>query len=167
MIKLFRRVFKKNSNAHNFASIGANVSIPSDIIIAGDRNITIGSNVSFGPRCLIYTTKSTLTIGSHVMFGPEVMIITGDHRFDIKDKYIDEITNNMKLPENDKPVLIEDDCWIGARATILKGVTISKGSIIAACAVVTKNVPPYSIYYDKNNICNRFTKERIINNEQS
>ena len=161
MIKIFRWFFKKNNKTHSFASIGENVSIPDDIIIAGDSNIIIGSNVSFGPRCLIYTTKSTLTIGNHVMFGPEVMIITGDHRFDIKDKYMDEITNEMKLPENDKPVVIEDDCWIGARVTILKGVTISKGSIIAAGAIVTKNIPPHSIFYSKDDIRDRFTKQRI------
>jgi len=91
-----------------------------------------------------------------VMFGPEVMIITGDHRFDIKGMYMDEVTNEMKLPENDKPVNIEDDCWIGARAIVLKGVTIHKGSIVAAGAVVVKDVPEYSIYYSKNDIRPRF-----------
>lgn len=50
-----------------------------------------------------------------------------------------------KLPENDAPVVIEDDVWVGSNVTILKGVTIGRGSVIAARAVVTKSCPPYSI----------------------
>ena len=47
--------------------------------------------------------------------------------------------------EPTKPVIIEDDVWIGTRVTILKGVTVGKGAIIGACSVVTKDVPPHSI----------------------
>ena len=50
-----------------------------------------------------------------------------------------------KLPENDAAVVIEDDVWTGANVTILKGVTIGRGSVVAAGAVVTKSCPPYSI----------------------
>lgn len=46
---------------------------------------------------------------------------------------------------DEKPVVIEDDVWIGLRVTILPGVTIGKGSVIGASAVVTKSVPPYSV----------------------
>lgn len=49
------------------------------------------------------------------------------------------------MPQNDAPVIIEDDVWAGANITILKGVTIGRGSVIAAGAVVTKSCPPYSI----------------------
>ena len=45
----------------------------------------------------------------------------------------------------DQPVVIEDDVWVGANVTILKGVTIGHGSVVAAGAVVTKSCPPYSI----------------------
>ena len=152
-----RVLFGKSKNkTPNFGARGENVYIPDDLIIAGAENISLGSNVSFGPRSLIYTTRATLSIGSHVMFGPEVMIITGDHRIDIQGMYMDEVTNEMKLPENDRPVVIEDDCWIGARVTILKGVTIHTGCVIAAGAVVLKDVPEYSIYYGKNEIRPRF-----------
>ena len=45
----------------------------------------------------------------------------------------------------EKPVIIEDDVWIGSRVTILPGVTIGEGSVIGASAVVAKSVPPYSV----------------------
>ena len=57
--------------------------------------------------------------------------------FDIKD--------TDKKPEDDLRVVIEDDVWIGTRAIILHGVTIGRGAIVGAGAVVTCNVPPYSI----------------------
>ena len=56
-----------------------------------------------------------------------------------------DVSDNEKLPNNDLPVVIEDDVWCGANVTILKGVTIGHGSVVAAGAVVTKSFPPYSI----------------------
>lgn len=154
--RIRRWLLDDNTNIPKFKSIGENVPIPKDLIVDGAENITIGSNVHFGPRSLIFTTLAELTIGNYVLFGPEVMIITGDHRIDIKDMHIYQVTDEMKLPENDKPVTIQDGCWIGARVTILKGVTIGEGSIVAAGAVVVKDVPPYSIYINKDDIRPRF-----------
>lgn len=150
----------------DFKQIGQNVSIPGDLIIDGAQNMTVGSNVHFGVRSLIYCTRAPLTIGHHVVFGPETIIVTGDHRFDIKGEYIINVTDEMKLPQNDQPVTIEDDCWIGARVVILKGVTIGRGSVIGAGAVVTKNVPPYSVYINPQKIFSRFTPKEIEEHER-
>jgi acetyltransferase-like isoleucine patch superfamily enzyme len=79
------------------------------------------------------------------MFGPNVTLITGDHRIDILGKYMIDVTEAEKLPENDAPIVFEGDNWVGANSTILKGVTIGKGAIVATRAVVTKDVPPYTI----------------------
>ena len=73
-------------------------------------------------------------------------IITGDHRIDILDKPMTQVTDREKRPEDDQDVVFEGDNWIGANATILKGITICEGAVIAAGAVVTKNVEPYAIY---------------------
>lgn len=79
------------------------------------------------------------------MFGPHVFMITGGHRYDIIGRYMSSIKENEKLEENDRPIIVEGDNWIGANSIVLKGVTIGEGSIIAAGSVVTKDVPPYSI----------------------
>jgi acetyltransferase-like isoleucine patch superfamily enzyme len=50
-----------------------------------------------------------------------------------------------KNPSDDQPVIIEEDVWVGAGAYILNGVKVGRGSIIAAGAVVTKDIPPYAI----------------------
>ena len=105
--------------------------------------MTVGDYTSIPKGATFYCTEASLTIGKKVIFGPHPTIITGDHRIDVIGKYI--MDSKEKLSENDAPVIIEDDVWTGANVTILKGVTIGRGSVIAAGAVVTKSFPPYSI----------------------
>lgn len=113
--------------------------------IRGLWNLSVGDGTSIPKGSTIYCTDAPLTIGRKVIFGPRPTIITGDHRTDIIGKYIIDVTVQEKLPENDQPVVIEDDVWCGANVTILKGVTIGCGSVVAAGAVVTRSFPPYSI----------------------
>ena len=58
---------------------------------------------------------------------------------------MNSITNEEKVPENDLPITLEGDSWIGARAILLKGITVGPGAVVAAGAVVTQDVPPYTI----------------------
>lgn len=113
--------------------------------IKGLWNLSIGDGTSIPKGSTFYCTEAPLTIGRKVIFGPNPTIITGDHRTDLIGKFIIDVTVHDKLPENDAPVLIEDDVWCGANVTILKGVTIGRGSVVAAGAVVTISFPPYSI----------------------
>ena len=103
------------------------------------------------------------------MFGPAVTIVSGDHRSDIIGKYMIEITDSEKRSEDDLDVVIEDDVWVGTGAIILKGVTIGRGSIIAAGALITKDVPPYSIVggVPARVIKMRFTPEEIKRHENN
>ncbi len=151
-----RRLFHRQKDVPRVNSLGSNSHLPSDLDIAGGENVSIGDHVYIGPRCSFITAKARLIIGDHVMFGPEVMVITGDHRIDIPGKRLDEITDDMKLPENDRDVVIESDVWIGARALILKGVRIHSGSVIAAGAVVLEDVQPNTVYYAKGKTRPRF-----------
>ena len=107
------------------------------------ENIILGSNVSLGLCPTLMAADSTIRIGSKVMFGPYVTVVGGGHNraeigrfmFDVKEK----------RPEDDRGVIIEDDVWVGTRAIILRGVTVGRGSIVAAGSVVTKSVPPYAL----------------------
>lgn len=116
---------------------------PSKSDFKGLWNISIGDGTSIPKGAVLYCTEAPLTIGRKVVFGPKPTIITGDHRIDVIGRYI--LDNVEKSPENDVPVTIEDDVWCGANVIILKGVTIGRGSVIAAGAVVTHDIPPYSI----------------------
>lgn len=131
-------------------------------------NVNIGNDVFIGPNAIFLSTKAKIFINDHVMFGPQVTMITGDHRFDVIGKYITEISDDEKKPENDKDIIIEGDNWIGSNATILKGVRIGKGSIIAANSLVNRDVPKYSIYGGNpaKLIRERFSKQEIIDHEK-
>lgn len=116
-----------------------------------------------------YCTRAEIIIGKKVIFGPKPTIMTGDHRIDIVGKHIIDVTDEEKLPGQDAPVVIEDGCWLGANITILKGVTLGRGSVVAAGAVVTKSFPPYCIIggVPAHIIKMRFTPEQIIEHEKN
>jgi maltose O-acetyltransferase len=97
------------------------------------RSVSIGSGTVINQKCLIYTS-SGLAIGNHVSISAEVALITGTH--DI---------NDPSFTSDYQPIVIEDYAWIGTRAMILKGVTIGKGAVVMAGAVVTHDVAPLAV----------------------
>ena len=96
-------------------------------------NCVIGSNVAINSGCKL-DNRGGLYIGNNVSLSNDVCILTADH---------DVTATN--LVGRVAPVIINDDVFVGSRATILKGVTVGRGSAIAACACVTKDVPPFAI----------------------
>lgn len=130
------------------------------------KNIYIGNNVSIGQNATFMCALAKIIIKDNVMFGPHVFIITGSHRTDVIGKFMIDVKE--KLPENDKDVIIEEDVWIGANAIILRGVTIGRGSIVAAGSIVTKDIEPYSIYagVPARKIKSRFNQEQISEHEE-
>lgn len=148
-------------------SCGYNVTLrPSTSVYLGLENLSLGNNVSIPRYSHIFCTDAPLTIGNNVIFGPAPTIVTGDHRIDVIGKPV--FSSYDKLPENDAPVVIEDDVWVGAHVTILKGVTIGRGSVIAAGCVVNKSTPPYSISggIPVKTIKFRFTIDEILEHER-
>lgn len=99
---------------------------------------------SFGIGSCIFTTKAKLVIGEYVISGPNLTVITGDHYY-VPQRWLKTITDEEKPNECDKDVIIDDDVWIGANVTILKGVHIGRSSIIAAGSVVTRDVLEFAI----------------------
>jgi len=99
--------------------------------------LSIGDYSGVGINCEVH---GPVTIGNQVMMAPEVVIYTRGHEF--SDRSIPMIDQGDTKA---KPVAIGDDVWIGRRVIILPGVTIGQGAIIAAGAVVTKDVPPYYV----------------------
>lgn len=102
------------------------------------------------------------------MTSQDVLFITGNHRIDLLGKYMIDVQNNEKNAEDDANIIIEDDVWIASRAIILKGVHIGRGSVVAAGAVVTKDVAPYSVVggVPARFIKYRFTAEEILRHEK-
>ncbi len=118
-------------------SVGDNVAVFSNVYLKNTQNLTIGNNVSIHPMCYIEALGG-IQIGNDVSIAEGTSIFSVNHRFDelevpIKDQGVIEL-----------PIVIEDNVWIGSKATILGGVTIAEGTIVAAGAVVTKSTLPYT-----------------------
>lgn len=79
---------------------------------------------------------------------------------------MDEVVEKRQCDDED--VVVEDDVWIGYGVTILKGVTIGHGSVVGACSVVTRSLPPYSVYtgVPALKIRERFNREQVLLHEK-
>lgn len=105
-----------------------------------NSGINIGSGVHINDHCCFYG-RGSIEIGNNVLIGPGVTITSVQHSFSDNDR------NKLIIeqPEKIRKVLIEEDVWIGAHVVILPGIKIGKGAVIGACAVVTKDIPQYSV----------------------
>lgn len=104
--------------------------------------LSLGNNTSIGEHSHI-TCINKIIIGNNVLMGRKVFITDNAHGASTYDQI--RIAPKSRPLYSKGPVIIEDNVWIGEMACIMPGVTIGKYSIIGANAVVTKNIPPYSV----------------------
>ena len=116
------RIFSVPARTELAVQGGATLDIGSETFINYGCSISAGELVRIGPRC---------NIGSHVIImDNDFHSLDPDHRLDIPPS---------------APIILEENVWIGVRATVLRGVTIGAGSVVAAGSVVTKDVPPRTL----------------------
>lgn len=146
-----------------FNYCGKNLTVASGSFIKGFKHIRIGQDVSLGPgiQLCAENTDKNIEIGDYCSFNSNVMI-NADHGGFIKLGKGVLIGPNVVLRSSNKNfvkknvvikdqghkpgfIVIEDDVWIGANVVVLSGVTIGKGAVIAAGAIVTKDVEEYAI----------------------
>ncbi len=110
------------------------VTVFTPLYINCGKHITIGKNVFINFDCT-FLALGGITIEDDVLIGPKVSLITENHPLDPQERK--GLTG--------KPILIKKNAWIGANATILPGVTIGENAVVAAGAVVSKDVPDNTI----------------------
>ncbi len=127
-------------NSNTTIAIGSNTLVKSEVLLSvKDGKLTIGKNCAIGKRSEIICENTEVNIGDNVRMAAECFIITNNHTYSARETpiYLQGRTH--------QPVHIGDDVWIGRRVMIMPGVEIGKGSVISAGAVVTKNVPEYTV----------------------
>ena len=144
----------------DLAAIGENVVIEHGVLIIKPERVRVGSNVYIGHYAILrgYDTNDLVigndtwigqlsyinsaggvTIGSRVGIGPCVKMMSSEHREEGRE--VPVLLSDLEFAR----ITVEDDCDIGIGAVILPGITVGRGSIVGAGAVVTKDVEPYSI----------------------
>ena len=121
----------------NPVQVGRNAVIGVPIKIARGREIQIGNNFFCGYGCHL---GAPMIIEDNVMFAPNVAVVGGDHK-------IDNCSININQSGRDefKTVKISEGAWVGYGATILHGVEIGRGAVVAAGSVITNDVPDFGI----------------------
>lgn len=119
-------------NTMNF-QIGRTSTVSLNCTFDSPNQLSIGHNTIINPRCRI-DNRGEIIIGNNVSISQEVVILTADH--DMNSPFFEGRT---------KMVQIGDYVWIGTRAIILPGVRIGRGAVIAAGAIVTKDVSDYVV----------------------
>jgi acetyltransferase-like isoleucine patch superfamily enzyme len=102
-----------------------------------EANISIGKRTTVGYHTFIFAS-SRIEIGNDCLIAPFVYIVDSNHSI-VKNKRINQQRNSSEK------IVIKDDVWLGSNVTILKGVTIGEGAVIAAGSLVNKDIEPYSI----------------------
>lgn len=138
--KLYRKNYWKKNNKHNGIILKN---------IHNYKNVVAGKH-SYGIIDALFhsNTDEKLYIGNFCSIAPNVLfIVASDHNYNNLSTYPFKVMIAGEKAEalSKGNIIVKDDVWIGANSTILSGVTINKGAIVAAGSVVTKDVPPYAI----------------------
>ncbi len=146
---LFSRIFNRLISDYQLSKIGVKwlrcfINGPGYFSF---ENIVLGNEVYIGLNAAFMASDSKIIIKDKVVFGPHVFIIGGNHRFDVVGTPIKDV--HEKRPQDDVDIVIDEECWIWANVIILKGVHVGRGCVIGAGSIVTKDIPPYTIFTNK------------------
>lgn len=121
-------------------SFGRHFIINKGFFVANPHLLKIGDNVFFNAHVKIFNNHEWVTFGDFVSVGPNTSFITFNYDTDHWDRPM-----MYKPTRSYEPITVESDVWIGANCTILPGITIGRGAIVAAGSVVSHDVEPYSV----------------------
>ncbi|KAI9847143.1 MAG: Maltose acetyltransferase [Thelocarpon superellum] len=145
-LRLFRDVVQPREPPINGAPgvrspighVGENVVVEAPFICDYGYNISIGPEVLIDTNCTIKDTCS-VSIGARTVIGPNVKLLTATMPIDPRRR------KGSRGPSLGRAIVIEEDCWIGAGAIVLPGLTVGKSSTVGAGSVVTRNVPRFTV----------------------
>lgn len=134
-----RTLDRPHIDNRGYISIGAHTAIrnrmvPVELVTEPGARLVIGEDcfLNYGAS---FGCTLEITLGDRCLIGPYAMII---------DSAFHELLDRSKRPPS-QPVRLEDDVWVGAKASIMPGVTIGRGAVIGTGSVVTKDVPPFTV----------------------
>jgi acetyltransferase-like isoleucine patch superfamily enzyme len=127
-----------------FAQCSDNVIITPPIYVGNFKNIYFGDGVCLGAHAHISATNARFICKGHCAIAENLTVHTGNHAR-VVGRFVSTITEADKPTGYDQDIIVEEDVWIGSNVTLLAGISIGRGTTVAAGAVVSKSMPPYCI----------------------
>lgn len=121
---------------HLVGQVGQDSIIEAPFFCTYGKHIRLGDHVFLNVGCTILD-NNTVQIGNYVMVGPSVQFYTAAHPLEAEER--------IQGWENALPIVVEDKVWIGGGAILLPGVRVGQQAVVGAGAVVTRDVPPYTV----------------------
>lgn len=120
-------------------AIGARSTVAAGAVVQGQVRIGADSSVQTGSILVAYGEAGAISIGDGVRIAPQVMLIAANHVFASTETPI------HRQGLEPAPIVIEDDVWLAGKVMVTAGVRIGRGCVVGAGAVVTKDLPPWSV----------------------
>lgn len=142
--KLIKRILKPGSyypHIDNTAYVGANVRV------YNKDNFIMEEHTKVDHNAIIMNTNAKFIVHRYSGISVNLVVITGNHPMQVGKFYrtVSKKRDHLDISKYDKDVIVDEDVWVGANATLLCGVHIGRGAVVGAGAVITKDVPPYSL----------------------
>ena len=154
----------KHITSTSFVHYNVEVYNPDNLVMEENTNIDSSAVIMNGRAKLIMKKNSGAAI--------QLLVVTGNH-LSVVGKNFKEVTNAVKDKVDvnhtmDRDVVVEEECWIGARCTLLSGASVGRGSVIGSNSVVRGIVPPYTVMVGNpaKVVGFRFTPEEVIEHEK-
>lgn len=145
---IFRKLYRQFCQ-RKFKNITSTSLIANTVEVRNPDNLIMGEHTTIGDGSRILNANNLFIMKDYSFSGPELLVSTGNHMpvigvplIFVTDTMKDQLDVDHKFNGN---VVVEEDVWLGARVTLLCGVKVGKGAIVAAGSVVSKDVLPYSI----------------------
>jgi len=141
---LLKRIHQEHPNRKKFGAMPSHSTIAYPCHIGRIHNLFVEDfvKIRYG-FTIINAENESIYIKKYTEIAPDVTIVTNNHRATVSIPQV--ILGESHINDKNADVVIEEDVWIGTRATILAGVTLGRGCIVGANALVNKTVPPYAL----------------------
>ncbi len=154
----------RNTRHKTYPRIGRGVQLYGPLTLDPNQ-VTLEDNVRLQPGIRVIGSNGHLIIKKFTAIGAESLFVLGNHTPTVG---LPQILSTLHINDIHTTIMVEEDCWIGARSTLLAHSKIGRGAVVGSCSVVTKPVPPYAVVGGNpaKIIAVRFNKEQIMAHEQ-
>lgn len=171
---LIHRVLRKIDlyfEKRRYHNLAHGFRMPDNLIVSKPDQLIMAEGAELSRNTYILNINSNVIFGRYSGAGPGLTIIAGNH-MSVVGKFLNQVTDEDKKKldpqgKQDQDVIVEEDVWLGSNVTLLTGVRIGRGAIVAAGTVVRTKIPPYAIVAGNpaKVVGFRFTPEQIIEHE--